>query len=700
MIPKQHNNEVLSGGLGADNAFKIKASAKAFKILSDTLYSDKIKAVIRELCCNALDSHKAADAAGTPFVVHLPTQLQPYFYVRDYGVGLCKEDVLELYSTYFESTKTESNLFTGALGLGSKSPFSYTDSFTVTSFWNGTKSQYLCYLNAEGFPQSNHLMDTQTDEPNGLKVEFAVDPKDFSAFANKATQILKWFPTEPTIKGQSIEIQKVAANKTFMNGRVELVGSQLHNPVTAVMGNVAYPVDFNIFDEVTSFQAFSGGAVVMHFELGDLDFAPSREALSYDDGTVKKIKKLWEKAVEEATKDIQDAVDKCSTAYEAKVAIRKTVLSTGMSSQALQHKFDFNGESIDGQAIAVYTKEFENNGLDAFNMKLCHFRPTQHVFKLANRFTAGELNWGWSNKYVQVTPAEHRVIFLIDEKTSYSAKIRKYVEGIYSKGLDYQGFYAIKDTDSSDLTEAALKKIFMGMPVVRTSSLAKVKAAKKDTQKTLYASVRKTDCGDSWENCEVDMQANEKFIYVEQTRDTFAGKLSSGNIKRIAMELGLTVYTLRYKKEKDKANKLSNWILLDSYLADYFNSAQFSKEDYLNFLCSNVGLGWSANQNHSLLKQIYGVSYSMSKEYKNYIKAWKTFKLRSRAGNKLDKRTVYGVAYRYLDSSHYGVGTIAEEIEEQQNKVFDSEPLLGIINVSAVRNDKHNLAILKKYLKK
>src|SRR5690242_6346040 len=101
--------------------FRIKASKKAFEILSNGLYSHKIKAVVRELSTNAADSHAAAGKGDVPFKVHLPNNLEPYFYVKDEGVGLSPEQVNTIYTTYFESDKIESNDFTGCLGLGSKS---------------------------------------------------------------------------------------------------------------------------------------------------------------------------------------------------------------------------------------------------------------------------------------------------------------------------------------------------------------------------------------------------------------------------------------------------------------------------------------------------------------------------------------------------------------------------------------------------
>src|ERR1041385_4921102 len=154
----------LGGNEFQPQAFQIAASAEAFAILSDGLYNDKIKAIIRELSCNAYDSHVAAGKKDIPFDLHLPTPLEPYFSVKDYGVGMSHEQVMELHTTYFGTNKSKSNDFVGALGLGSKSPFCYTDGFTVTSRHKKKIRIYSCYLN-KGVP--NVLLQEERDLPEG-----------------------------------------------------------------------------------------------------------------------------------------------------------------------------------------------------------------------------------------------------------------------------------------------------------------------------------------------------------------------------------------------------------------------------------------------------------------------------------------------------------------------------------------------------
>ena len=56
MITTSKTNTVQRSGVKSESKFKIKATGKAFRILSDGLYSDKVRAIIRELSCNAFDS--------------------------------------------------------------------------------------------------------------------------------------------------------------------------------------------------------------------------------------------------------------------------------------------------------------------------------------------------------------------------------------------------------------------------------------------------------------------------------------------------------------------------------------------------------------------------------------------------------------------------------------------------------------------
>ena len=122
-----NNPNVVSNTLTNTTQYSIKASAQAFKILSDGLYRNKIAAPIRELSTNAYDAHVAKGNTDIPFDVHLPSVAEPWFAIRDYGIGMSKHELETTYTTYFDSNKTHSNDFVGCMGLGSKTPFSISD---------------------------------------------------------------------------------------------------------------------------------------------------------------------------------------------------------------------------------------------------------------------------------------------------------------------------------------------------------------------------------------------------------------------------------------------------------------------------------------------------------------------------------------------------------------------------------------------
>ena len=163
ILAKTHQEEAILSNVGNVGEFKIRNSAKAFSILSSGLYANKIRAIVRELSCNAVDSHIAAGRAGTPFDVHLPNDMEQWFAIRDYGTGLDADQVANIYTTYFESTKTGSNDFIGALGLGSKSPFSYTDNFSITAIKNGRKGIYTAFINENGIPSIAQMLGGKCD---------------------------------------------------------------------------------------------------------------------------------------------------------------------------------------------------------------------------------------------------------------------------------------------------------------------------------------------------------------------------------------------------------------------------------------------------------------------------------------------------------------------------------------------------------
>lgn len=285
-------HEAILSNVGEIGEFRIRNSAKAFSILSSGLYANKIRAIIRELSCNAVDSHIAAGKADTPFDVHLPNSLEPWFSIRDYGTGLTHDQVTNIYTTYFESTKTGSNDYIGALGLGSKSPFSYTDNFTVTAIKDGVRGIYSAFINGSGVPSIVKMMEEESTDPNGVEVKFSVNDRyDFEKFKSEARTVYTYFKLRPVVSGShGFQFHDLKyTDKDIVPGVHSRDGVYSS---TAIMGNIAYPIDIPASDaNIGEYRNLLNCGLEMHFDIGELDFQASREGLSYIPETVQAIKK-------------------------------------------------------------------------------------------------------------------------------------------------------------------------------------------------------------------------------------------------------------------------------------------------------------------------------------------------------------------------------------------------------------------------
>ena len=315
------------GTISSDNNIDMRISndPKIFMMLSSNIYEHKIRAVIRELSCNAKDAHTEAKNPN-PFYVHLPTQLEPYFYVEDFGVGLDEEQVRDVYTVYGESTKTNSNDVIGALGLGSKSPFSYTDIFEVRTRKDGRE---LIYLVSKGESFSfTKISDTQTEEPNGVRVKFDINRNDYYEFRTEFNYVMSYFDTIPD-NNFNIDENSFPRNLTNL---YEITKNEIQSgyEFTCVMGCVPYKTnynlekflnyatkkvdekDFKLFSLISSHIFFKN----IFFEMGTLEFMPSRERLALTPTCIETINKKLYEIIIDLTTQYKEMLSKATTPYD------------------------------------------------------------------------------------------------------------------------------------------------------------------------------------------------------------------------------------------------------------------------------------------------------------------------------------------------------------------------------------------------
>lgn len=337
-----------SHGLQGHKTFTLKNSVKAFNILSDSLYMNKVLAVIRELSTNAFDGHIGAGTQHLPFDIHLPCDIEPFFYIRDYGTGLSHDQVLNLYTTYFDSTKTDSVDATGALGLGSKSPFSLTDDFSVTSFQDGVAKTYFAYKDDHGFPSISFVGETDTSEPNGMKVQFAVRKDKFEEFHANLQKAVHFFEVKPNIiSASNLQIQIKPELYTIDRRDTEGFGwtlarknvdpkssTKIHDlhyfgdAPLCVMARVIYPIDIGNLthavkdEEDLKYLKILTLPIRLFVRNRSLDYTPSRENLQYTKKTVNEILRILKEIYYQLQADLHFEFAECKTREDVTERLR------------------------------------------------------------------------------------------------------------------------------------------------------------------------------------------------------------------------------------------------------------------------------------------------------------------------------------------------------------------------------------------
>lgn len=331
MIENKVGQELHSKGGG--NVMGMLLNEKAYSILSDTLYTNKQRSTAREYITNAYDSHVDAGKVNTPFKVHAPTELEPFFSVQDFGIGLSAEDVESIYCTFFLSTKENTNETNGCFGLGSKSALSVSDSFTVTSVKDGVKVTYSIFKGVDGKPQNKKIFESKTDEANGVTVKVPVKPQDCIKWQNEISELICCFSNvDCNIEKDKFYQRRLNKLDELKYGLINWDHKEGVHEVK--MGNVIYPIkNFCSYIKTTSLRekfrvVANKNYILLKANLGDFNIAPSREALSMDDITTQRLSRLVTKFVIDLIRNTKKNYSHVN--FDSYWSIRKTFYNTGM----------------------------------------------------------------------------------------------------------------------------------------------------------------------------------------------------------------------------------------------------------------------------------------------------------------------------------------------------------------------------------
>ncbi|SCW95936.1 ATP-binding protein [Ancylobacter rudongensis] len=293
-VTSEPASHVILGGQ-VSGAFNIEQSAHGFRILSDTLYRDKIRAVAREYLCNAYDSHIVAAKPEHPVEVTLnDTTLT----ISDQGVGIPDDQIINVYCTLFGSTKRADERQTGGFGLGSKVGFAYTGHFQVTNHHAGVKTIYVMHVGgavSEGKPVCQKMVSLPT-ERTGVDVSIELKSKDDAFRFRQNIRRLAYEGGIPVkLNGELLPVVDYAALEARGYGLVR-GESDYGTGVFVRVGQVRYPIDahLDLDENVRKAQdlTLAGYDLVLMPPVGTVRPTPSRESISYEEDTIRVINDL------------------------------------------------------------------------------------------------------------------------------------------------------------------------------------------------------------------------------------------------------------------------------------------------------------------------------------------------------------------------------------------------------------------------
>lgn len=576
-------NEVVLSNVGTTGEFKIRNSAKAFKILSDGLYSNKIRAIIRELSCNALDSHVAAGKKHTPFEVHLPSVFEPWFSVRDFGTGLSGEQVVNIYTTYFESTKTDSNDFIGALGLGSKSPFSYTENFTVIAIKDGTKRIYSAFINEMGVPSIAEMSADPSTDANGVEVKFSVtDRYDYQSFRNEAQSVFKWFKDAPTVTGNSDyrhETLEYEDRDIIPGVHLNKQGYNRTGSV-ALMGNIAYPLN-NIPEagkHLGDLAELLNCGLTIEFDIGELDFAASREYLSFIPLTLNSIRAKLELLNASLASHVALKFNECTNEWQKSYLIREKYQSGLYRAAVLKYVADTK--------FALFDSHRNHSGLKTFELSVADMEKRNLTFTMFSSSYGSSSKLSFGSKWVNQTNVEvveipvlpEVIIVLNDLNIGCTARARYHF--CNHNGNKHVTVFCVTHTDrDAAVKELEYNKLLTELhnppTVMKASELQKRPRDKPmSTQGIMHISLKSgksEGCRDSytWSPVfdEIDDTTTYHFVYLSNTTPLTAegeyidvfdikAKMDSSGIDELK---NIEIIGVR-KNRIDELKDLDNWV--------------------------------------------------------------------------------------------------------------------------------------------
>lgn len=305
-----------------EKLFSIGDSGIVFDVLRSKMYSNPISAICREISCNARDAHREVGTPDLPIEIYLPNIIEPYFKIKDFGPGISPDRIENIYIKYGSSSKRNDDLQTGMYGLGAKTPFSYSDTFTIITVHDNIKYNYSCIIDETKVGKLILLDKAPTDDYNGTEIIIPVKPSDFKSFIQWIEQSTRHWNIKPLFKGGLIEYKTY--KKILSGNKWDLLENNCYNDsaIRFIIDDIEYQIGKDTLSSfINNDLLFSthNSVFQLYFDIGDLSLSANREQVFLDKKTKDKIKQKIDFMSLDIKSTLLSKIDKCENYWDALV---------------------------------------------------------------------------------------------------------------------------------------------------------------------------------------------------------------------------------------------------------------------------------------------------------------------------------------------------------------------------------------------
>lgn len=320
---------------------KISDAAMIIEHMVTTIYKNKKRIVVQEIISNARDAHREIGTPDRPIHVKLPNKFDSSLIIRDFGIGISPARMQDIFINVGNSTKRGDDLQTGGFGIGSKTPWSYTDVFTVRTITREDgklvmRSYALVHGKASfsaqemGDPITINVDDPATaedDKHTGTSIIIDIANKeDWSFFRDYLVDVTRFWTVKPVVTGMECEWPEYKAVYEGEDWKIVSINSHYHRADTqsVCVDGIPYPVNLTAMENMPGLlHGLSRCGLILFFKVGQLAVALNREDLQYNDKTKSAIMAKMEEIYKTLSAKLEAEITGATNLWQANVMWQK-----------------------------------------------------------------------------------------------------------------------------------------------------------------------------------------------------------------------------------------------------------------------------------------------------------------------------------------------------------------------------------------